>query len=74
MNKWFNIFAQAIGFFTQAIAPAFIHNPQSQAITAVSVAAAQAAIGIAAHFYNPDGSSATLPYDPAGSVPVPAAK
>ncbi len=65
MNKWVNIIGQTLGFFTQVIAPAFIHNPKSVAITAMSIAAAQGALGIAAHYFNPDGAKAMYPYDPA---------
>jgi hypothetical protein len=65
MNKWVNIIGQTLGFFSQVIAPAFIHNPKSVAIAAVAIASGQAALGIAAHFYNPDGAKATYAYDPA---------
>ena len=65
MPRWLNIMLQCVGiagsgfaafggFIPPAIAPKVV----------MGITAAQAAVGVIAHSYNPDGTSATTAYRP----------
>ncbi len=64
MTRLFNFFAQLLGFGAQVVIPTFVTNPTSVGKFAAGIAIAQGVVAVIAHSYNPDGTKATLPYQP----------
>jgi hypothetical protein len=63
MPVWFNILVQVVGTLGQILnfTTSFLPEKYRLLLTAV-LGAMQAGVGAFAHYYNPDGTSATTPY------------
>jgi hypothetical protein len=63
MPKWVNYLIQAVAMLTQIVnAMGSIFPPKYQGFAAVAIAAVQAIVAAIAHYFNPDGTPAELPW------------
>ncbi len=71
MKRWFNIVTQIIGTGGQLFnSVGGVIPPKYQAIVATILGVAQGVIGVLAHNFNPDGTSATSAYRPQDNLPL----
>ncbi len=69
MPRWLNILLQVSAVIGHGVNLSFV-PPKYQSQTMAGIAVFQAVVGIIAHSYNPDGTSASVAYTPPSGAPA----
>ncbi len=64
MKRWLNVIGQSVAFVGHSILPGLPLEPDTRSLVHTILAGVQGVMGIIAHQYNPDGTTAKVAYFP----------